>query len=376
MVRVAKTSASRQRSATRRGALDLPIKARRHRLVAAVERQLIRCGVLTSNPAKSANVVVAVSGGADSVALLLACAIISGRNTADRSPLRLTAVHVHHHLRQSADADASYVRDLCRRLGVRCTVEHVHPARLNGNTSAHARDLRYAALIRQARRHRARSVLTAHHADDQFETMLMALCRGAGIDGLSGMAPARPLSVNTVLVRPLLESSKAECQSLCGAAGIRWREDPTNHDVTRLRARLRSVVIPVLERLWPGCATRTATSARLLCDSAEAIDAMANAKFGLPSVRRWRRKTLGELPMAVITTGLRRSALCLNPDIADDLNSNHLLNAAAIIRSNHHVPKQFIWPGGLVLKIDSTSVSLSKEAPGCRRRSRARRKVR
>src|SRR4029077_4757469 len=120
---------------------------------------------------------------------------------------------------------------------VRCTVEHVHPARLNGNTSARARDLRYAALIRQARRRKVRCVLTAHHVDDQFETMLMALCRGAGVEGLAGMAMVRPLADRIALARPLLESTKAECEDFCRAAGVRWREDPSNHDITKARAR-------------------------------------------------------------------------------------------------------------------------------------------
>jgi tRNA(Ile)-lysidine synthase len=109
----------------------------------------------------------------------------------------------------------------------------------------------------------ARHVLVAHHADDQLETMLMAMCRGAGPRGMAGMRPSRALG-ELALIRPLLYVRKSDCLEMCRRAGIQWREDASNTDVSRRRARLRRDVMPVLEELWPGAARRAARNARLL----------------------------------------------------------------------------------------------------------------
>jgi len=208
-------------------------------------------------------IVLAVSGGADSVALLLACLALQRRKKRASAPLAIAVAHVHHHLRDSADADAAWVTDLCRRLGVPSVVEHVRPASLKGNLAANARRLRYQALAEVAARVGAKFVAVAHHADDQLETMLMALCRGAGPRGLAGMRSARTFDGITI-VRPLLHVRKRDCEDLCRKAGIAWREDPSNRDITRRRARLRRDVVPVLDELWPGAARRAARCAGIL----------------------------------------------------------------------------------------------------------------
>jgi len=236
------------------------------------------CGV-----PRGARVVLAVSGGADSLALLLGAAVIAtrSRRSGGITPI---CVHVNHHLRPSADADARYVERQCARLGVLCDVVDIDPARTRGNLEAVARRLRYAALLDATRRHRASCVATAHHADDQLETILMGLCRDGRVDATLGMPWVRPLEESTpsheggdqqgdqqgrgakqpgrespvLLIRPFLGHRHVECELFCRRAGRRWRHDESNDDLTRARARLRRDVVPVLESLWPGTTQRVA----------------------------------------------------------------------------------------------------------------------
>lgn len=337
----------------------VPLAVRRHPLVNAVEKQLRRCGVLRAGSRTPVNVIIGVSGGADSLALLLACSVLASRTSSGITPLRIAVVHVHHHLRKSAGADASFVRDLCKTLGVACVIEHVLPSRLDGNISANARTLRYAALALLARKRRAKFVLVAHHAEDQFETVLMALCRGAGMHGLAGMKMIRPLDQRVSLVRPLLESTKKECEELCRAAGIRWCDDPSNSDVTKVRARLRRDVLPVLQELWPGAAQRGGAVARNVAGITDIIQANVEREFGSASKHQWPRTQLRGLHDVILSTGLRRSALRRNRLVADDLGQEHLAEALQAIQSDHPHPKQFDWPGGLRLKVTSRSVTIT-----------------
>jgi tRNA(Ile)-lysidine synthase len=254
----------------RREALLLSV--RRHPLVREVDRQLAHCG-LTNDEVKATPLplVIGVSGGPDSVALLLGCLALHRRKKRDSAPLAIIVAHVNHHLRESADADERWVVELCHCLSVPVHVEHVRPSALKGNVCANARRLRYQALVEVAKRVGAEHVAVAHHAEDQLETMLMALCRGAGPRGLTGMRPTRRIEGIT-LVRPLLHVRKRDCEDLCSKAGIVWRDDPSNVDVTRRRARLRRDVTPVLEELWPGAARRAAACARMLALASDALE--------------------------------------------------------------------------------------------------------
>lgn len=340
----------------------LALTARRHPLVAQVQRQLDRCGVPGGSAAPlETPVVIGVSGGADSVALLLSILAISGRRRgagARGGRMVPIAVHVHHHLRPSAKGDAAWVARLCVRFGIECRVEHVHPSKLNGNISANARRLRYAALLRIAHEIGAGAVAVAHHGEDQLETILIALCRGAGLDGLAGMAWSRPLDDRVMLVRPLLGVRKSDCQSFCEAAGVKWREDPTNSDASKARSRLRRDVLPVLEELWPDAARRVMATADLLEAARAALQRQVEESFGPPAQRQWPRALLKPLPGPIIAAGLRRAALHAAPSIADDLSQRLLLPVAAAIRSDDRTPHRFDWPGGLGVRVNSRQVAL------------------
>jgi len=233
-------------------------------LVRAVVRGLRqRCGVRDGG-----RVLVAVSGGADSVALLRAMHHLSRRRT-----WRLTLVvgHVDHGLRDDSAADAAFVADLARTLTLPHLCRAIDLARDAPNLEAAARRLRYAALGEMAREAGAAFVATAHHGDDMLETQLMALLRGPTIRGLRGIAWRRPLTAGVTLVRPMLGATHALATDYLRAIGQSWREDHTNADVTRTRARLRRDVLPVLRELRPGVARQ---AVKLADEAREALRRM------------------------------------------------------------------------------------------------------
>jgi tRNA(Ile)-lysidine synthase len=194
-------------------------------------------------------VCVAVSGGADSVALLTA---LHAANSLPRESLGvgLAALHVHHHLRgDDADADAAFVAALCERLGVPLEVQHVDTpwqvTRTGETVEEAARTLRYGVFEQYLGEGKADVICTAHTLDDQAETVLMKLLRGAWTEGLSGVHPVLTLAKGKV-VRPLLATSRAQIEVWLGEIGQSWREDATNADPAYTRNRLRHHVLPLL----------------------------------------------------------------------------------------------------------------------------------
>ncbi len=208
----------------------------------------------------TAPVAVALSGGADSVALLH----LLSRTHA--GPLR--ALHVHHGIRGAeADRDAAFCEALATQLGVPFTCLRVDvPARCResgeGLESA-ARAMRYEAFDTFLTQNALPILATAHHADDQLETLLQNLLRGAGLRGLCGIPACRPLGGGTV-VRPLLLISKAEILEYCERHGLRFVSDSTNAEPCCPRNRLRLEVLPTLRDLWPAGAVRAAHCADAL----------------------------------------------------------------------------------------------------------------
>ena len=350
---------------------SLPIAARRHPLVREVDRQLAAAdrtieGMSHVTDAsgrrarrKPVPVLVGVSGGADSVALLLACVALRGLKRRDSAPFEPIVLHVHHHLRPEADADSAWVQRLCQRLGVACHVRHVYPDKADGNMYANARRMRLTEMLNLSEQTQAKRALLAHHAEDQLETMLMFLCRGAGPHGLAGMRASRCFAGMSI-VRPLLRMSKKDCEEMCRAARVKWREDPSNRDRSRSRARLRQDVLPVLEQLWPGAAQRAAQSAMLLADAADALHEVVDEAFGSSGSDRWLRSELKRLPDAVVTEGLLRAAVQKDKSLIDSLTGSTLLQAAEAIRSDNRKPRSFRWSKDLTLLINARDVWMEK----------------
>ncbi len=201
---------------------------------------------------------VACSAGADSSALLLAL-----RTATDR----LVAAHIRHDLRPDpeSEGDLQAARSLAASLGVPFRHDAVRVRELGGNAEAEARKARYAALLKIAAEEGCASIALAHHAEDQLETVLMALLRGSGPRGLSGMPPSRTDSESGIaIIRPMLRVRRAEAEGICIASGWAWREDATNLDTDRLRAGLRHLVLPRLIELRPDAPLRACDAADLL----------------------------------------------------------------------------------------------------------------
>jgi tRNA(Ile)-lysidine synthase len=191
-------------------------------------------------------ILVALSGGLDSVVLLHLVRFGLARD--------VVAAHFDHAMRASSGTDAQWVRGLCRAWNVPLELARAEDAPVS---EADARELRYTFLLAAADRVGAEAVLTAHHADDQAETVLFRLARGTGLAGLAGI-PA----VRGPIVRPLLSFTRIELERYAAAARIRWREDPSNRNLRFTRNRIRHRVIPELERARPGAVRRIARLAR------------------------------------------------------------------------------------------------------------------
>lgn len=244
-------------------------------LQAAVRRSLREFGV----PAPGETVVAALSGGADSVALLHAL-----HSAAPRMGFRVVAAHLDHGLRAGSGADAAFCRNLCERLGVSV---HMGSADVRGRARREhagledaARKERYAFLRKVAWQEGAAAVALGHTRDDQAETLLLRLLRGSGSAGLGSIRARRG-----DLIRPLLAISRADVLAHLAAHGLDWREDASNADLAIARNRVRHELLPYLEaRVNPQARRTLARTAALLADEAAWFEAEAGRR--LPSMSR------------------------------------------------------------------------------------------
>lgn len=179
---------------------------------------------------------IAVSGGGDSMALLCLLADFARDRQID-----LRVVTVDHGLRPEAEAEIGLVADLCARLGVRHAVERWSGWDGQGNLQEAARDARYALMAGWASRSAVRDIALAHTLDDQAETLLMRLARGAGVDGLSGMAPRREHR-GVLWHRPLLSIRRTALREALRARGELWSDDPSNENLDFERVRMRAAL--------------------------------------------------------------------------------------------------------------------------------------
>lgn len=334
-------------------------RVRRLPLVGRISRNLrLRCRVQDSHP-----VIIGVSGGADSVALMLAMAAArSGRTKAGRTKDRCppVIVHVNHQLRNEAAEEAQHVHLLAEACGLRCVTCHIDPAQQSGNLSQEARRLRYAALASVAREHGADTVLTAHHADDQLETMLMQLGRGTGLRGLAGMGWVRTLEPGIRLARPMLDCRRADAAALCRRAGVTWCDDPTNSDARRTRARIRTEVTPVIEALWPGAPTRIGGTASDVADLIELLDRAVETVFGPVQQRSWLRDDLKHVPRVVVAAGLRRALA--QHTCGGNVSRETIGTAVDMILDEAVHPREVIWRDGVGMKVTIQRVELIESA--------------
>src|ERR687897_1283717 len=220
-----------------------------------VHRTAQRYGMDLRNP------LALVSGGPDSVALLRVVIALGGEPV---------VLHVDHGLRsEESREDAEFVRELCRRLNVRCEVRRLE---LDGgsNLQARARDERYRLAEETAVRLGQQVVVTGHTADDVAETVLMNLARGTGLRGLAGIPPVRG-----GIQRPLIGRTRREVLNYLRELDQPYRTDPTNLTDKYARNRVRLEVLPVLEELYPAAAGNIARAASLVREDLEVLEGLA-----------------------------------------------------------------------------------------------------
>jgi tRNA(Ile)-lysidine synthetase-like protein len=252
-------------------------------------------------------VVVALSGGRDSMALLDAAARLARvRGSGIR---RLLAVHVHHGLSPHADDWLAHCEAECAARDVELVARRVDVRRRGRGLEAAAREARYGALAQAARDAGARIVLTAHHREDRLETFLIQWLRGAGVDGLAAFPPSRSFVGDLLLVRPFVDVARSEIEQYLAASGIPHVEDESNDEHALLRNALRADVLPRLDALRPGFRAAAARSIDLVAEAAEALrstadDDLAQASDGAPDGMVWLDR-ITALPLARQTALVR-----------------------------------------------------------------------
>ncbi|MEJ7796322.1 MAG: tRNA lysidine(34) synthetase TilS [Nocardioides sp.] len=283
-------------------------------------------------------VLVACSGGADSLALLAATVF-----EARRSPWRVVGVTVDHGLQAGSTERAEALVGQMAAIGADETVAvRVRVEASGQGPEAAAREARYSVLEEVAERFGSPMVLLGHTRDDQAETVLLGLTRGSGARSIAGMRSAFDR-----FRRPLLDITRAQTEAACAAEGLSFWSDPHNADPAYTRSRIRSEVMPVLEReLGPGVAAALARTASQLQADVAALDAIAEATYAdLATDRELPVDRLAMLPDAIRLRVLRLAALDAGA-IPSDLTHGHLLAVDDLVR--HWRGQQWVdLPGDL-----------------------------
>ena len=290
---------------------------------------------------------VAVSGGADSLAL--ACALIK---EAPELAITLIAVTVDHQLQSGSNEQAKQVQTQLKVMGYQeVIIEKVSVFEKSG-LEADARTARYTALDSIAHAYGATQIFLGHTRDDQAETVLLGLARGSGTRSLSGMA-----TVNGKYARPFLQLTRAQTVAACQEADLQPWSDPHNLNEKFSRVRVRNKVMPVMEEeIGPGIAAALARSAAILRDDADALDEMAQAVISRVDLSDLDCAALAELPRA-IRSRILRAAIYAAGAPSGSLSADHLAAVEALITS-WHGQGEVSLPGGVKVARISGRLSL------------------
>ena len=237
-------------------------------------RTIVKRALRAWTDLQDARILVAVSGGPDSMALLDVMTSLHGE---------VVAHGVDHGLRTEARAELDLAEALARDRGVTFSRSRVKVAR-GGNLQARAREARWKALVLAARKSDARAIATAHHADDRAETMLIRLLQGSGTRGLAVMPPRAPVAGARELevVRPLLRARKRDVLTHLERHSVTYARDPSNEDPRYLRTRVRRELLPLLESLDGGIVGHLEALADELCAPGRPAEAQPSWPFALP----------------------------------------------------------------------------------------------
>lgn len=337
-----------------------------------LDSPLVRCVVarwreLTGGPSvqdTERRSLIACSGGPDSVCLAL---LLGSRG------LPILLGHVIHDFRDQTQthAERDLVEQLANRLGVPCVCRSIQVRAMAGNDEANARAARYQALESMAHQNGCPFVLTAHHANDQLETHIMALMRGSGLAGLAAIAPRRPLGSQGIeLIRPMLEMSHDDCLSVCQQADQPYALDPTNADTSRMRAAVRRFIVPHIQSLRPNSLEAVVRSLDHLRQAHEVIDQSIQDLLAKalqtpsppapPTALVWQRRDLQQVHSLIASGALRRAFITLHAGAkADALSASAVGQAMALIVDDASTTKHLDWPGvELIVQPDIVTVSL------------------
>jgi tRNA(Ile)-lysidine synthase len=315
-------------------------------------------------------VLVAVSGGCDSVALLEILCQLAGQ---PERRWNLSVAHLNHRLRPDADADADFVRDLAGRHGLPCVVEAVDVAAIAAaramSTETAARAARYEFLAQVARRLGATAVATGHHADDNVETILQRIIRGTHLRGLRGIPVQRPLAgaPGVQLIRPLLAVRREQIEQFCIRRGLGWRMDSTNADTVHRRNFIRHELLPLMrDRMNP----RVDDALLRLADAAgDTEDHLAETGQALLDRARRAGKDpdrlaldaarLAEAPTVHRCYALRAALECLRAPMGG-LSAGQLADLAAL--PAQPPPAAITLPGGILARREGDMLLLEPDA--------------
>jgi tRNA(Ile)-lysidine synthase len=308
-------------------------------------------------------IVVGLSGGPDSVALLDGLASL-----ASAGGYTLVAAHLDHALRPDSAEDVVFCAGLCQRLGVafRSGAADVRgrAQREHGGLEQAARRARYEFLHTVQREHAAAAIAVAHTRDDQAETVLLRLLRGSGRRGLAGMR-----AHTGDVLRPLLRASRDDVLAHLRARGLPWRDDPTNADRTLTRNRVRHELLPYLEeRFNPRLREALARTATLLADEADVLS--ASAAVGLAQALRGGgdgivldRASLAAMPPALARIALRQ--VLEGAGGLRGVSAGHVEKILALVRSGAPRVRRLPLPGGREVVCRSRDVRVGpRTVPG------------
>jgi tRNA(Ile)-lysidine synthase len=227
---------------------------------------------------------VAFSGGLDSTVLLHATVKAHGAKN-------VYAFHVHHGIQQEADQWQQHCQAIAKKLGCHFDTQNVKLNK-NSNIESQARELRYQALYDMCQQQHISDLLLAHHQDDQAETVLIQLMRGAGVAGLSAMPLVKTTKQNTIHIwRPFLNMRRQDLEAYAKEHRLTWIEDPSNQDESYRRNAIRKTILPALEKHQAGATENLARSAKHLAQAQELLNQLADIDLGLIDTKDGLSKT-------------------------------------------------------------------------------------
>jgi len=292
-------------------------------------------------------VLVAISGGADSLAL--AFAVLKEAQELSINPIGVT---INHQLQDGARAQAEKVSTQCTEMGYSEVIIKDVEVSMESGLEAGARDARYRALDQIAIVKNAKLIFLGHTKDDQAESVLLGLARGSGTRSLSGMA-----AKNGLYVRPMLSLSRETSEQVCIENNLEFWSDPQNQSLEFTRVKVRNVVLPVLEEnLGPGVSDALARSAAIFRDDADALDAIAELECESLNLADLECKVLEKMPRAIRSRILRRAIYAAGAP-SGAISAAHLAFVEALVTA-WHGQGEVSLPGGVKVARISGRLSL------------------